>query len=302
MAISVLIPVKGKAVYLEQALKSIEESSLLPNETLVIDDGIDETTIEKIKNKFQNINLKIIKNYGVGLVDALNTGINTSQNEYLVRLDSDDLMESNRLQIQSIYLENNPDVAVVGSQVTYIDVTNNFLGYSKYPNGDLNLDPNFLKKCLLAHPSVMMRKSVLMKVNGYRETVRFEKISLCEDFDLWRRLYRQGKIVNLPDRLTKYRQHSAQLSSINSSAQTLATFIISSGYFDDKKNIIEIGTKNGSIEKITKSEILNGLNLYNKIVFIGRAFTLQNSKNTSYFYSSLSKWVNKITNLLSRFN
>jgi glycosyltransferase involved in cell wall biosynthesis len=287
VAISVLIPVKGKAIYLEQALKSIEQSSLLPNETLVIDDGIDETTIEEIKNKFQNINLKIIKNYGVGLVDALNTGINISQNEYLVRLDSDDLMESNRLQIQSIYLENNPDVAVVGSQVTYIDVTNNILGYSKYPNGDLNLDPNFLKKCLLAHPSVMMRKSILMKVNGYRETVRLGKISLCEDFDLWRRLYRQGKIVNLPDRLTKYRQHSAQLSNVNSSAQTLATFIISSGYFDGKKNIIEISTKNGSIEKITKSEILNGLKPYNKIIFIGRAFTLQNSKNTNYLFSCI---------------
>ena len=302
MAISVLIPVKGKAVYLEQALKSIEESSLLPNETLVIDDGMDETNIEDIINKFQNINLKIIKNYGIGLVDALNTGINTSQNEYLVRLDSDDLMESNRLQVQSMYLENNPDVAVVGSQVTYIDFTNNFLGFSNYPNGDLNLDPNFLKKCLLAHPSVMMRKSVLMKVNGYRETVRLGKISLCEDFDLWRRLYRQGKIVNLPDRLTKYRQHSAQLSSINSSAQTLATFIIASGYFDDQKKIIEISTKNGNIEKITKSEILNRLNLYKKIIFIGRAFVLQNSKNTNYLFFYLSKCVNKITNLLSRFN
>jgi hypothetical protein len=193
-------------------------------------------------------------------------------------------------------------VAVVGSQVTYIDVTNNFLGYSNYPNGDLNLDPNFLKKCLLAHPSVMMRKSVLMKVNGYRETVRFGKISLCEDFDLWRRLYRQGKIVNLPDPLTKYRQHSAQHSSINSSAQTLATFIIASGYFDDQKKIIEICTKNGNIEKITKSEILNRLNFYNKIIFIGRTFVLQNSKNTNYLFSYLSKWVNKITNLLSRFN
>ena len=302
MAISVLIPVKGKADYLEQALRSIEESSLLPNETLIIDDGIDETAIEDIKSKFQNINLKIIKNYGIGLVDALNTGITASQNEYLVRLDSDDLMEINRLQIQSTYLENNPDVAVVGSQVTYIDVTNNFLGYSKYPNGVLNSDPNFLKKCLLAHPSVMMRKSVLMKVNGYRETVRLGKISLCEDFDLWRRLNRQGKIVNLPDPLTKYRQHSAQLSSINSSAQTLATFIIATGYFDDQKKIIEINTNNGRIDKNTKSKILNRLNLYNKIIFIGRAFVLQNSKDTNYLFFYLSKWVNKITNLLSRFN
>lgn len=301
MTISVLIPVKGNAIYLEQALTSIEKSNLLPNETLIIDDGIDQSVINSIKNEFKNINLKIMKNSGVGLVDALNTGIKSSQGKYLARLDSDDLMESNRLQIQASYLENNSDVAVVGSQVTYIDATNNFLGYSNYLNGVLNSDRNFLKKCMLAHPSVMMRKSILMKVGGYRETVRFGKISLCEDFDLWRRLYTQGKIVNLPDQLTKYRQHSAQLSSIYSSAQTLATFIISCGYFDEQRNIIEISTKNGSIEKNTKSEISNKLNFYNKIIFNGRAFTLQNSNN-NYLFFSLSKCVNKITNLLSRFN
>ena len=302
MTISVIIPVKGKAVYLEQSLKSIEESILLPNETLIIDDGMDETAIENIKNKFESINLKIIKNRGVGLVDALNTGINNSKNEYLARLDSDDLMESNRLQVQIKFLEDNKDVAVVGSQVSYIDASNDLLGYSKYPSGNLNLHPNFSKKCLLAHPSVMLRKSFLMKVSGYRETIRFGKISLCEDFDLWRRLHTQAKIVNLPDLLTKYRQHGNQLSSVNASAQALATLIISSGYFDSKKEIIEINEEDGSINKINKSEILKHLNLCNKIVFIGRAFELKLEQNSNFLSLYTSKLLVKAINFLNRFN
>ena len=54
MTISVIIPVKGRAVYLEQSLKSIEESILLPNETLIIDDGMDQIAVENIKNKFES--------------------------------------------------------------------------------------------------------------------------------------------------------------------------------------------------------------------------------------------------------
>ena len=302
MTISVLIPVKGNAIYLEQALMSIEKSNFLPNETLIIDDGIDQSVINSIKNEFKNINLKIIKNSGVGLVDALNTGIKASENEYLARFDSDDLMDENRLKVQYEFLKENSNVAVVGSQVIYIDNTNKELGRSNYPNGDLNLNSEFLKKCLLAHPSVMIRKTHLSKVNGYRETVRFGKISLCEDFDLWRRLVNEGRIVNLPEYLISYRQHSGQLSTLNSAAQALATFIISNGYFDGINKILEINPKNGCIENTSISEITKSLSQLNRVIFMGRLFTLKHQDNSKLFYYCLSRTVNKITNLINRLN
>jgi glycosyltransferase involved in cell wall biosynthesis len=300
--ISVLIPVKGDAVYLEQALMSIEKSNFLPNETLIIDDGIDQSVINKIRNDFKSINLKIIKNSGVGLVDALNTGIKASVNEYLARFDSDDLMDENRLKVQYEFLEKHSDVTVVGSQVTYIDHSNKELGKSAYPNGDLNLKSDFLKKCLLAHPSVMIRKTHLLKVNGYRETVRFGKVSLCEDFDLWRRLINEGRIVNLPEYLTRYRQHSTQLSTLNSAAQALATFIISHGYFDGVNKNIEINPENGHIQNISVSKIIRDLKLLEKAIFMGRVFSLKNQDNSKLFFYFLSRIVNKITNFIDRFN
>jgi glycosyltransferase involved in cell wall biosynthesis len=302
VTISVLIPVKGKAIYLEQALRSIERSNYLPNETLIIDDGIDKSVIDSIKNNFISINVKIIKNSGVGLVDALNTGIKASDNEYLARLDSDDLIENNRLQIQLNFLENNPDVAVVGSQVTYIDSSNKVLGYSRYPNGNLNSDPNFLKKCLLAHPSVLMRKTSVLKVDGYRETIRFGTISLCEDFDLWRRLGNVGGIVNLPNNLTRYRQHTTQLSTLNSSAQALATFILGSGFFDSRKTTIDIDSEDRKIEDSKIDEILKELSWKNKIILRGRAFVLKNGNESPKYSVLLSYLVEKITNLIYRFN
>jgi glycosyltransferase involved in cell wall biosynthesis len=302
VSISVLIPVKGRAIYLEQALRSIQRSTYLPNETLIVDDGIDNSVIDSIKNNFKSINIKIIKNAGAGLVDALNTGIKASENQYLARLDSDDLMAENRLKVQIEFLEENLDVSVVGSQVTYIDTTNKVIGNSRYPNGELNSNPNFLKKCLLAHPSVMIRKTNLLKVSGYRETVRFGKISLCEDFDLWRRLVNEGRVVNLPEYLTKYRQHKGQLSTLNSAAQALATFVISSGYFDETNNTIEINPDNRIIVNKDASRILKSLNLIDKVIFISRNFSLRNENNPNLFINISSKMVSKTSNFLNRFS
>ena len=302
MTISVLIPVKGKAIYLEQALRSIERSNYLPNETLIIDDGIDKSLIDSIENNFKSISIKIIKNSGVGLVDALNTGIKASENEYLARFDSDDLMDENRLMVQYEFLKENSNVAVVGSQVIYIDNTNKELGRSNYPNGDLNLNSEFLKKCLLAHPSVMIRKTHLLKVNGYRETVRFGKISLCEDFDLWRRLVNEGRIVNLPEYLIKYRQHSNQLSTLNSEAQALATFIISKGFFDGFNKVIEINPENGCIKNISAFEITKNFSPLNKTIFMGRFFSLKHQDKSRLFFYYLSKLINKIINFINRFS
>jgi hypothetical protein len=148
----------------------------------------------------------------------------------------------------------------------------------------------------------MIRKTHLLKVNGYRETVRFGKISLCEDFDLWRRLVNEGRIVNLPEYLIKYRQHSSQLSTLNSAAQALATFIISNGYFDGMHEIIEINPENGYIENISVSEITKNLSSLNKVIFMGRLLTLKHQDNSKLFYYCLSRTVNKITNFINRFH
>jgi glycosyltransferase involved in cell wall biosynthesis len=76
LLISVLIPVRGDAPFLSQAIKSLSESTLKPSEVLIIDDGISENQLIKLKELNFDLNLKVIKNKGVGLVSALNTGLN----------------------------------------------------------------------------------------------------------------------------------------------------------------------------------------------------------------------------------
>ena len=134
------MPVRGDAPFLFHAIKSLSESTLKPSEILIIDDGISENQLTELQNWNFDLNLKVIKNKGVGLVNALNTGLDLADNELIARLDSDDMVYKNRLELQYNFLSISPEVMVVGSQVTYIDEDNKILGKSVYPPGSLNND------------------------------------------------------------------------------------------------------------------------------------------------------------------
>ena len=94
---------------------------------------------------------------------------------------------------------------------------------------------------MLAHPSVMIRKSALIEAGNYRSVLRNGHSDLAEDFELWLRLSKIGLIWNSEKPLTIYRLHENQISFKNRLHQDVATFILASsikskitleGYFD----------------------------------------------------------------------
>ena len=76
---SVLIPAKGDCPYLDETLRSLLFSSIAPSEILIVDDGIEPIYLARITKMFPSLKIKIIKNLGLGLVDALNTGIENAK-------------------------------------------------------------------------------------------------------------------------------------------------------------------------------------------------------------------------------
>lgn len=225
--ISIVIPAKGDCKYLSETLQSIHNSELLPLEVLVIDDGITHIAKEIINSYSNILPISLLKNSGEGLVAALNTGIKSAKGEFLARIDNDDLLLPQRLQIQMDFLKANPDVAAVGSNCIYIDEKSNEVGKSNYPLGDITKLKNFKFNCLIVHPSAMFRKEKALEVGGYRSVFKWNNTDIAEDFDFWLRLANTGKVINLRDYLIKYRQHSNQLSSKNIYGQIIGTSYIS---------------------------------------------------------------------------
>jgi glycosyltransferase involved in cell wall biosynthesis len=149
------------------------------------------------------------------LAYALNTGILNSSTELIARLDSDDLVIPGRFEKQIEYLNNYKNVAVVGSQVEYIDQNGQHKGFSRYPVGIEEVRDGFLLGSQVAHPSVMLRKSAIIKIGNYSEYYSENKTSIIEDLYLWMRVLDLFEIANIDEPLTKYRQHEGQVSNSN---------------------------------------------------------------------------------------
>jgi glycosyltransferase involved in cell wall biosynthesis len=152
-------------------------------------------------------NFKVFVSKLPGISHALNLGIRESSGELIARIDADDLMRKDRLTLQNAFLEKHPEVVCVGSQVAKINVNEMVIGISCYPERNKQITKTLLFRNCIAHPSVMYRRSAILKVGGYRP--EFDGV---EDYDLWLRLSVTGQIRNLKTRLTSYRVWENQVT------------------------------------------------------------------------------------------
>lgn len=235
-SITVLIPAHGMSPYISETLRSVGQNSLLPTEVLVIDDGLTELASQAIKEFRNRLPITVVKNKGSGLVDALNTGLEIASGEFICRIDSDDLMLPKRIERQLKSLEMNKKLVAVGSQCMYINKDGVEIGISNYPVGVLNENPEFQKKCLIAHPSTMYRLESALSVGGYRSLFTWNGTDIAEDFDFWLRLSDIGQIQITEDTLTKYRRHEGQISSTRLHGQILGTPYISAIHIQGKRD------------------------------------------------------------------
>ncbi|MCO6174211.1 glycosyltransferase [Flavobacterium sp. NRK F10] len=99
--LSVIIPVYNVEAYVEKCIRSVKESGLEESqyEIIVVDDESPDKSVERIRNTFPNDPaITIISQKNKGLGGARNTGIKASQGNYLLFLDSDDVLTPGVLQ------------------------------------------------------------------------------------------------------------------------------------------------------------------------------------------------------------
>jgi glycosyltransferase involved in cell wall biosynthesis len=208
--VSVILPFHKIQPFLRPAIESILRSNHDNFELLLISDGLNKQDLRQVEKWISDSRIKLLENSGRGLVDALNSGIRYSSSEYLARMDSDDLADSDRLRAQSAFLDANPKVDVVGSNIDLVCSHGLVVGRSTYPR---RLGRSFATKSFsarVAHPAVMMRRESVLRVGMYRHLYPGFQ---AEDLDLWNRILRNGKINNLRQHLLQYRVHADQVST-----------------------------------------------------------------------------------------
>ncbi len=205
--VSVLMPAYNTANYIAEAINSILNQTFSDFELIIINDGSTDNT-HQIISSFSDARIKYYQNDGnKGLTFIRNKLIQLASCDYLAFLDSDDIAERNRLEIEYNILKLNHDLGLVSASVTSLDENNK----RDNINWKFDLDTDKLKTHLLFYnpivtSTVMFKKEILPK-----EIFR-EEYPPCEDYDLWTRMLLNSKGIVLTDFLATYRLHSNSIS------------------------------------------------------------------------------------------
>lgn len=159
--ITVLMSVYNGVTYLRNAIDSVLTQTISNFEFLIIDDGSSDNSLEIIEG-YDDSRIRVIKNRdNIGLTQSLNKGLKLARGEYIARIDSDDVCLPSRLERQLEFMVQNPQVGVCGSWIIVMKDSGEYV--RKFPVSHDAIQCFMLFKTPLAHPSVMIRKQVLIK-------------------------------------------------------------------------------------------------------------------------------------------
>lgn len=289
--IDVVMPVYGAGQYIDQAVSSYIKAKIESSRLTIVLDRPDSELLRITKKFSTDPDIRVLTSPGSGIVDALNWGIVNSNAAYIARLDSDDVMMKGRLERQLEILERDQGIVCIGSRVTLIDGDNCTIGHTRYPINYNQIKARLKYQNCVAHPSVMFRRQVEGKEVYYRKS-----FTGAEDYDLWLRLVKIGKIVNLKDELTKYRiteeQYSASLKknirSIENLCQAINSLDIIKFEFNQnleaqeaRKHFFKLIKRNFPSSPIKCSSLIS-------VFLIGRIIDLHSKKRTKFLKISMS--------------
>jgi glycosyltransferase involved in cell wall biosynthesis len=191
---------KENAVYFDMAMKSIwMDQTLKPSQIVLVLDGpltheLD-TSIENWTKVLGDILTLVPLKENVGLGWALNEGLKHCKYEIIARMDTDDVSMHDRFKHQITFLEDNPDIDVVGTFISEMDEEGHITRPEvQYPLEHNKLRRMFVKRDPLPHMTVMFRSSFFQKAGPYSGELR-----MAEDTLLWYRGFSSNcKFANIP--------------------------------------------------------------------------------------------------------
>lgn len=199
---------KDRPDWVRQALDSVLNQTLPPQEVVVVIDGPVpaeiQTVLDSYKAKYPQIKLApLAKNGGLG--PALSHGLTFCSHEYVARMDADDISLPDRFEKQLAYFEKYPQTTILGGQIQEVDAESLApVAIRRVPRTDGEIKQFLKTRCPFNHMAVMYKKSAVLAAGNYTP------FHLMEDYYLWARMAAKGCVMaNLPDILIDARVDAA---------------------------------------------------------------------------------------------
>ena len=203
-SLTVLMSIYNGETYLATAIESILSQTFTNFDFLIVDDAsTDKSSIILKKFARQDSRIKIITNkQNQGLAYSLARGVEAATTPWIARMDADDIAIRDRLAKQMQYIDEHPDIDILGSYALNVNDSGEILGERKVPIDHDNICQLIWTNPLI-HPTVIFRRSAILKIGSYHYKTRQR---IPEDYNLWFRACAAGlQFANLPEPLIYYR-------------------------------------------------------------------------------------------------
>ena len=199
--------------WLRSSIESILNQTWKNIEFVIVNDNPNNLMIGHILSEYvgKDKRIRLVQNKtNLGLACSMNLAWKEARGKYIARMDADDISMEKRLEDEMNYLLNN-NLDMVASNRICISEQGEIIGSLGIIPSGIGIEKLLPYGDMIVHPSVLMKREVLIKLDGYRELVP------VEDYDLWLRMltasYRIG-ILNEP--LIQYRIRENGISMTNS--------------------------------------------------------------------------------------
>ena len=203
--VTVLVPCRDGSRYIRQMIESVACQTFGDFELLVVDDGSTDDSAEIVQSYAEiDKRIKLAKSPGQGIVAALNYGISISDSELIARIDSDDEMHPQRLEVQVGEFQKDRRLSFCGSSISVTDSVGCRVGAIRFPATNSAIVSGLREgRWVIAHPAITYKRFAIERLGGYSEPAKH-----AEDLDLWLRAAQaRYSIINLKKPLTSYRVH-----------------------------------------------------------------------------------------------
>lgn len=197
LMLSIGIPVYNAEKNLRLAIDSVLHQSYPHFELIISEDGSTDDSWNIIQS-YKDPRIKILrdgKNRGIGF--RLNEQIQNARGKYFARMDGDDIMFPNRILEQVDFLENHPEIDVVGASAVVMNEDHQIMGLRKVKQ-NISFEDAIIGSIFI-HPTIMGKTAWFKKYqydNGYSGT---------EDHELFMRSFNASKFHNLDAPVLFYR-------------------------------------------------------------------------------------------------
>ena len=221
--VSICIPVRNGARYIEQAISSVLEQSYLNFEVIIVDNCSVDGTAELLnKLALHDGRIRFYTNdHDLGLVGNLNACLKYAHGDYIKFVLADDMLMPGCLDEMVRVLDNQPSVVLVTAGRQIVDASGRHLTIRRYSTKRIiRSGHKVIQRCLfggnyIGEPTAVMFRQCDAK-RGFNAA-----LAQLTDLEMWFYLLEQGDLMSIPEPLSVIRQHTGQLTSTNVKSNVL---------------------------------------------------------------------------------